>query len=269
MLTKDQIFSPGQLEPQCEQRQCAEHGAFEARYVAPIRRWTACPACTEASARKVVVEHLQQAKQRAEQAQDCKASTLKGSAGVSARLQGCSMAQLVSDTPPRQAVYDRLQRYVQRHQAIAQKGVWALLGGWCGTGKTYAMAAMATELSRQHAQRVMLLRASDVIDRAMNIRRGDTSDRLQWIIEPDFLFVDECSAAACEHSAFFDALDGRYLAGKPVVFAGNAAVTRDTDSVIARQVLGERLGDRLFDNGGQVIRFNWTSLRTAQAEKIF
>lgn len=269
VLTKEQIFSGSAEPPVCEQRQCSEHGEYEARLVSVLNRWTSCPVCTSESARKYVQEQLTTAQGRAARARDSKASTLRMGEGMAARLRDCSMENLVCDAPARQAVYERLHRYVQRRDLVAEKGVWALMAGWCGTGKTYAMAAMATELSGRYGQRVMLVRASDVIDRAMSGRRGETSERLHWLIEPDFLFVDECSAATCEHSAFFDALDGRYLSGKPVVFAGNAAVTRDSDSVIARQVLGERLGDRLFDNGGQVIRFNWTSLRSAAAEQIF
>lgn len=269
MLFKDQLISTAKESLVCVVSQCKEHGQYEARFVSVLKRWTSCPACTEASAQKFVHEHLLQATQKAARARDKQASTLRMGEGIAARLRECSMDRLQSEVPSRQAVYDRLHRYVHRHALVAKKGVWALMAGWCGTGKTYAMAAMATELAGPIGQRVMIVRASDVIDRAISGRRGETAERLHWIVEPDFLFVDECSAATCEHSAFFDALDGRYLSGKPVVFAGNAAVTRDSDSVIARQVLGERLGDRLFDNGGQVIRFNWTSLRSAQAEKIF
>lgn len=249
---------------------CEAHGPYRARYIAALSAWSGCPACARQEGDRIVREHLNAVRLAAERARDAGASTLQGAAGLEGRLARASMDDLVSDTPIKQALYERLHRYVEREQIIRQRGVWALFAGGFGTGKTHAMAAMAAALVRRGVPRVLMLRASDVIDRGMNERgAGGGKTRYEWFVEPDFVFVDECTPSACEHPVFFDATDARYLMGKPIVFSGNAAVTRDSDAMVARSVLGDRIADRLFDNGGQVLRFNWTSLRMKEHEKVF
>lgn len=190
-----------------------------------------------------------------------------GEVGDCSRYRGAALAPADAGHPAQAALYERLRRYVQRFERVAELGIWALLAGGWGVGKTYALWALAHALKEQ-GRECVVGRAGDVV--AALLQRG--SSRLSALLQQaDLVLIDEASAQVCEHPAFFEAIDARYLARKPVVFAGNAPVARDSDAQVAAFVLGARLADRLLDGAGQVLRLPWGSLRCGcgAAEPVF
>lgn len=228
---------------------CDKHGRYKSYHIERGDFWTTCPQCSH----EEVLSRERQRLEVREHAQDQAPS----------RLREATLQPPPGACPQHVAVLQRLRRYVEVRSEVMRRGTWALLAGGVGTGKTWALVALQREL-QAHGVAVLLLRASDLIDRAMQQRAQGSS----WLMEPDFVLIDECSPGACEHPAFFAALDERYAHARPVVFAGNAAVARDSDAAVARQVLGDRLADRLLHDGA-VLRFGWASLRAQQQRAPF
>jgi len=75
---------------------------------------------------------------------------------------------------------------------------------------------------------------------------------------PDLLILDEVGIQAgteFEKNILFDLLNARYERRKPTILISNLEI----DEV--REFLGERVFDRLREDGGEVIPFTWESHR--------
>lgn len=249
-------------------RSCEEHGPYRAIWMQALKKHAPCPVCTRRAGNQYVQEEIRRHKLAASDRVMADMSSLRAASGLVGWLGQCRLSPPPDDISDRSKVLLRLIRYIENAPRIQEKGTWGLLAGGFGTGKTFALAAVANELMAK-GRSCLFVRASDVIERVMQ-NRGGASQNKNWIAEADFLFIDECTPPACEHPAFFDALDQRYLISRPTLFSGNAAVMRSPDPVIARETLGDRIGDRLFDRGGQVLRFSWPSLRQSKnTEPLF
>ena len=84
------------------------------------------------------------------------------------------------------------------------------------------------------------------------------SQAIGVFVYPDLLIVDEVglqSGTDAEARTLFDIINERYEQRKPTVFLSNL----DLDGVKA--ALGERVFDRLREDGGEVVTFAWGSHR--------
>ncbi len=141
-----------------------------------------------------------------------------------------------------------------------------ILLGTPGTGKTHlAIAVLRAVIVAGHSGRY-----STVGDMVRHIRStwsrssGESeADVIRLYAECRLLVLDEVgvsqTASDNEVGLISDVIDQRYRARRPTVLAANLTVPE-----LARCV-GDRVLDRLMDNGGRVLLFDWSSYRKERA----
>jgi DNA replication protein DnaC len=140
-------------------------------------------------------------------------------------------------------------------------GGLALIGR-CGTGKSLMAAAMVEELGYDdNVSRIRTL-SGLVLELKESWRNGSTvseSELIQFYTSSvDLLIVDEVGmqrGSDTEALLLFSILDGRYNNMLPTVMISNLPIN---DFKLA---VGERCIDRLKDDNGQIVAFNWESNR--------
>jgi DNA replication protein DnaC len=90
------------------------------------------------------------------------------------------------------------------------------------------------------------------------------SDVIDLLVYPDLLIIDEIGiqfGSDFEKNLMFDILNERYENRRPTLLLSNLTVPE------VKAFLGDRIYDRLKEDGGQCVSFDWKSHRGAQVER--
>jgi DNA replication protein DnaC len=135
-----------------------------------------------------------------------------------------------------------------------------ILNGGVGTGKTALAACIVGEVI--DSRTVRLKKAIDLVRELKETWKKDNLQTEKEIIkfysELDLLIIDEIGmqfGSDTERLFIFDVIDGRYNENKPTIIITNLGMEAVTKTI------GERTVDRLREDGGQMIRFDWESYR--------
>lgn len=237
--------------------QCLEHGEFVSRNLFGSI-WSRCPAC----------ETIRREQEEAEKAERERVEKLRrwesrlGQSGIPERFKNRTLASFIADSAAKRRALDFATGYAESFGASAVKnGRSALLVGKPGTGKTHlavgiGLSAMAGGYS------VLFCTVMRAIRRVKDTWSRDSaeseSEAIAALVHPDLLILDEVGiqfGSETEKLILFDVLNERYEKRRPCLLLSNLTV----DEVSA--FLGERVLDRLREDGGEVIPFGWESYR--------
>ena len=237
--------------------QCAAHGPYESiNWLRSI--WSGCPACaTEAKARREAAEELKRrdARERAWQQQ-------VGAAGIPERFQSRSLKSFVAETPAQAHALEFAARYADGFDQALKTGRSAVFLGKPGTGKTHLAVGIGLRIMHRDRRTVLFTTTMRAIRRVKDAwTRGSAESETQAIaalVFPDLLILDEVGVqfgSETEKLILFDVLNERYEQRKPTLLLSNL----DLDGV--RGYLGERVFDRLREDAGEMVAFDWDSWR--------
>ena len=244
-------------EPLLQTRMCPHHGEYEAK--CRLRDfWTGCPQCSrEESAAKAELEE-----RRAKAAAIERWHRQLGCAGIPERFQDRTLASYDAKTEQQQRALAFAQSYADRFDEVMETGRGALFIGLPGTGKTHLAVGIALEVMTTwngSALFTTTLRAvRRVKDTWSRAAEESETEAIKALTFPDLLVLDEVGVqfgSDTERLILFDILNERYAARKPSILLSNLTV----DEV--RGYLGERIFDRMREDGGQVVVFDWPSYR--------
>lgn len=239
---------------------CSTHGSYEIQKIellGSIIRRSKCPAC-------VAAEHAEaEAHVRREQA----AAAVRrweariGQAGIPERFRERTLDcyQAESDGQKRALAFSR--SYADGFCEEENAGKSALFIGLPGTGKTHLAIGIALQIMAEgrSAMFATVMRAIRTIKDTW--RKGSDAseaEAIQALVFPDLLILDEIGiqfGSDAEKLLLFDVLNERYERRRPTILLSN---------LTAKEVsgyLGERIMDRLREDGGEVIVFDWPSHR--------
>ncbi|THJ32393.1 AAA family ATPase [Lampropedia aestuarii] len=220
--------------------------------------WLGCPKCSvEKQARE---ESEQAAHDERVKTQEWNAKIER--AGIPPRFRDRTISGYVATTPEQRAAVAFARDYAMNFEQVRDSGRCALFLGKPGTGKTHLATAIGLHAMRKHHAKVMfttVLRAVRMVKDSWIKGSGvSESQVIQSMVEPDLLILDEVGVqfgSEFEKNILFDVFNERYELRKPTILLSN--LTKDE----VQSFVGERVMDRIKEDGGAVVAFTWDSHR--------
>jgi DNA replication protein DnaC len=263
------------LEIETRQEHCPKHGEFRAehcRFLNTSDYWSGCPVCLEESRRERQLEQW-----KSEVAERIR--SLIDKIGIPLRFQSKNLDNFEVGTEEQRRALAVARDYVSNFAEHLKAGRCLIFLGGVGCGKTHLALGIARAIveaspvpefdpstHRTFGRNVRYSTVQDVI-RALREtwdRNSKTSEReiLDRFCSPTLLILDEVGiqfGSEIEKNQLFEVINTRYNAQRPTVIISNL----DLRGVTA--YLGERVVDRLRENGGKVVIFDWESHRGRNA----
>ena len=219
--------------------------------------WTKCPKCAEVA--RLKSEEAQREKER--QLEIDRWEARLGGAGIPERFRGRTLDTYRADSEGQRAALKFAQDYAENFADNAESGKSALFIGKPGTGKTHlAVGIGLAAMGQRYA--VMFTTAMRALRRVKETwgKGSEETERqaIAALVYPHLLILDEIGiqfGSDTEKLILFDVLNERYEQRKPTLLLSNLTLAE------VRDYLGERIFDRLREDGGQVLVFDWASHR--------
>lgn len=246
-----------QLKTASKMVACEKHGEYESHnWIGTV--WSKCPACTqaeqEAEKQKQAIEERRQRKMRWE-------AKIRGS-GIPERFHTRTLDTYVAETPEQKAALEFAKDYAHNFDQVIKTGRSVVFIGNPGTGKTHLACGIALRIMGGQQRTALYITVQKAIRRIKDTWSKGTNESESQAIEamtfPDLLIFDEVGVqygSDFEKNILFDILNERYEKRKPTILMSNLKV----EEVMG--YLGDRVADRLREDGGEVIPFNWESHR--------
>ena len=239
-----------------KERKCSKHGAYTStNFVGD--HWTECPQCTRIKRDKRIKERD---KQEAKEREQRKWAAKIGSAAIPERFKDRTLESYVAKTSGQQKALAFATEYAENFDLVLKQGRSAIFVGKVGTGKTHLAIGIALSIMQQQrsALFVTVQRLIRRVKDSWHTKEETESQVVDVFASPDLLVLDEVGVqfgSEFEKQVLFDVLNTRYENRKPSILLSNIPKEQLSD------YLGERVTDRLRENGGKVIGFDWESYR--------
>lgn len=236
---------------------CDKHGEFMSRKIFG-RIWTKCPVCTaeEEEQRKVDAEEKEREQKR------IRWERALGTAGIPERFRDRSLKTYIAESDEQKRALAFADSYANDFDQVLKTGRGAIFCGLPGTGKTHLAVGIGLRIMNRDGRSVLFTTVMRAIRRVKDTWRRDSSETeteaIAALAFPDLLILDEVGVqfgSEAEKLILFDVLNERYERRKPTILLSNLKI----DEVKA--YLGERVFDRMREDGGEFIPFAWESYR--------
>ena len=245
-------------QPKTRQDRCETHGEFESRcFIGSI--WSKCPTC---DAERVQREQ-DEAEARERERRRAEWTARVRMSGIPERFQARTLESFVAETPAQQYALAFAKSFADNFDQARATGRSALFVGKPGTGKTHLAAGIGLQVMREQNRTVLFTTVMRAIRRVKDSwAKGSEeteSQAVALLASTDLLILDEVGVqfgSEFERNILFDVLNERYEKRRPSILLSNL----DTAEVTA--YLGERVVDRIREDGGERIVFGWDSYRS-------
>ena len=235
---------------------CPTHGEFKSMFVRFGKResWTTCPGC---------IDDQVQAERAIDDA-ELKAhrnSSIIRIAAIPERFMSRDLANYDAICDEQREALKFATDYAKDFDGALREGRSLIFCGLPGTGKTHLAVGIA-KVAMTRGKTAIFTSAMNAIRtvRETYRRDSDVTERqaIARFAEPDLMILDEVGSqlgTEAEKVTLFDIINARYERMRPMIVISNLGI----DGV--RDYLGERAFDRLRENGGKAVLFNWGSYR--------
>ena len=244
-------------------KQCEKHGIAYTEKV--FKHYTqGCPEC----AKEQEEQRKASEAQKLQDAQDAwQLKQIEKRIGVSKipkRFQGKTVSGYMVDAGNEQQAYavERIKQYAFEFSGGNHSGRCLALLGNAGTGKTHLACAIGNHVIKNCGGQARFSSVSEISRIVRESKSFSSAYTESQIIEAfggyDLLIIDEVgmqSGSEAESRALFDVFNERYQNCKPTILISNLSSAEFAAAV------GDRIVDRLKEDGGEVLIFNWESHR--------
>lgn len=243
-------------EVQTRTAHCHMHGSYVSKqFLGSI--WSKCPECAKEA------DHAErEAKQKAEQERRVRAWQQRlGHAGIPERFTSRTLDTYQASNDGQRKALAFARAYADDFGKVLETGRSALLVGKPGTGKTHLAVGIALQImaAGHTALFTTTFRAIRRIkDTWSKVAEETEAQATNALVFPSLLVLDEVGVqfgSEAEKLILFDVLNERYEQRLPTIMLSNLT----SDAI--KGYLGERIFDRLREDGGQLIVFDWESAR--------
>lgn len=241
-----------------EKKNCDKHGEFEVRYFPfgdRFMRSEFCPAC----AKDIENERAEEERKKQESADRKRIDDMKRSCGITPRNFDVTFDSFICETPEQASAKQKAEQFAD--DVIGGGSGCLIMVGNVGAGKTMLSTAIADKVIKS-GKKCAIIKVGELIRDIKDSWRKDSdhseSDIISYHSKVGLLILDEIGVqygSDTEKMMIFEIIDGRYQNVKPTVLVSNL----DVEGV--KQCIGDRVYDRLRDDGGKVIAFTWQSKR--------
>lgn len=232
---------------------CDTHGPFPSRQFFEGSVWSKCPDCN----------HKDDPLKRNDAAAIWQRKI--ENAGIPKRFENRSLSNYVASSDAQARALDFAREYADTFNTVLTTGRSALFIGRPGTGKTHLAIAIALHIMQCDNRTVLYTTVLRAIRKIKDTwcRNSDVTEShaIASLVLPDLLILDEVGVqhgTETERLILFDVLNERYEQRKPAVLLSNLPLDEMKD------YLGERIYDRLREDGGEALPFDWESFRGQQ-----
>ena len=238
---------------------CEKHGDYKVRYMdmtngkAFVSRY--CPSCAKEKKEEEEAEKKKEAEAKALERKN--ANLVK--AGVSKRNLGKVFSSFAVNNEGQHKALESCKQFVDDVSNLRQANNMFFIGS-VGTGKTHLASSIIQEL--YDTKTVRMIRVIELIRILKETwQRGaehNERDVINFFGEVDVLILDEVGiqfGSETERMFMFDIINTRYDNMLPTILISNLDINN------LKEILGEQAVDRLREDGGKVLVFNWESQR--------
>lgn len=244
---------------------CDKHGAYKGRKCKSPRTGQIieprCLKCVEDEDRERFERDQREAKQQ-------RLIRSIERAGIPKRFQSKRLADYATVTPEQLHALKLCTDFAENFDDALAAGRCMIFCGKSGTGKTHLSTAIANHVIL-NGRTAIFTSVREIVATAKATWRKGADKTEQQALEPfcavDLLAIDEVGVqfdTEAEKLIMFDVINRRYNEMKPMIVISNLPM-ESSDSPSIKSVLGDRIIDRLRENGGKLIRFEWESHRGA------
>ena len=242
-----------------EERNCPEHGAYTStNYIRDY--WTECPECMAIKRKEVEKQEEEKFRQEKLERERRRWMAKINGALIPERFKDRTLESYVAKTSGQQKALAFAKEYAENFDLVSKQGRSAIFVGKVGTGKTHLAVGIALSIMQQQRSSlfVTVQRLIRRVKDSWHTKEETESQVIDVFASPDLLVLDEVGVqfgSEFEKQVLFDVLNTRYENKKPSILLSNIPKEQLSD------YLGERVTDRLRENGGKVIGFDWESYR--------
>ena len=242
-----------------EERNCPKHGAYTStNYIRDY--WTECPECMAIKRKEVEKEEEEKFRQEKLERERRRWMAKINGALIPERFKDRTLKSYVAKTSGQQKALAFATEYAENFDLVIKQGRSSIFVGKVGTGKTHLAVGIALSIMQQQRSPVFVTvqRLIRRVKDSWRTKEETESEVIDAFGSPDLLILDEVGVqfgSEFEKQLLFDVLNERYEKLKPSILLSNIPSEQLSD------YLGERVTDRLRENGGALIGFNWDSYR--------
>ena len=242
-----------------KERHCPKHGYYcSTNYIGNY--WTECPKCMTLVKKKRENEekdkYIRQEKERIHRRWMGKIKTSL----IPERFKDRTLDSYIAKTSDQKTALDFAKEYAENFDQVMKTGRSAVFVGKVGTGKTHLAVGIALSIMKQQKSPLFttVQRLVRRVKDSWRTKEETESEVIEAFASPDLLILDEIGVqfgSEFEKQILFDVLNERYEKLKPSILLSNIPKEQ------LGEYLGERVTDRLRENGGKMIPFDWESHR--------
>lgn len=242
---------------------CEKHGIEYDEIVYP-RHTVGCPKCRDEREAEREAEEMQKKEEAYKAARQAQIEKRIGNSKIPKRFVGKTVSGYRVDPSNEQQQYivDRIKTYAHEFLDGGHSGRSLALLGNAGTGKTHLACAVGRHVIHNCNGLARFTSISEINRLVREAKSFDSditeTDVIQSLGAYDLLIIDEIgvqSGTDAESRALFDVFNERYQNCRPTILISNLSPAG------FREAVGDRIADRVKEDGGEVLMFNWGSAR--------
>lgn len=240
---------------------CEKHGQFSRRTIEILGHKIVASRCPRCMDDEAADEQRKRDERQAENARKQWEAKI-GRSGIPERFADRTLDAYLAKTEGQHRALAFARRYADDFKAVAKIGRGALFLGKPGTGKTHLAVGIALQVMRDPKRSALFCTVMRAIRTIKDTwRKGAEqaeADAIEALVFPDLLILDEVGVqfgSEAEKLLLFDVLNERYERRRPTLLLSNLTAPE------VAAYLGERVMDRLREDGGEVVVFDWASHR--------